>query len=82
MYLIKGSARALLIGTGSGTPGLAEFVEKLAGGLPVEVVVTSADQVKAALDVFQLGVYGLRRPDRQAETNVAAQNPLVDRIVW
>jgi len=43
MYLIAGSTRALLIGTGSGTPGLAGFVKKLAGALPVDVIVTSDD---------------------------------------
>jgi len=41
MYLIVGSSKALLVGTGSGTPGVAAFVKKLAGSLPVEVAVTS-----------------------------------------
>lgn len=43
MYLVVGSAKALLIGTGEGTPGVAAFVRNLAGKLPIEVVVTSDD---------------------------------------
>lgn len=43
LYLIKGSSRALLVGTGAGAPGLARFVDRLAGKLPVEVIVTSDD---------------------------------------
>lgn len=43
MYLISGSTKALLVGTGSGTPGVAGFVRGLAGKLPVEVILTSDD---------------------------------------
>lgn len=43
MYLVQGSQKALLIGTGEGTPGLAAFVRGLAGARPLEVVVTSDD---------------------------------------
>jgi glyoxylase-like metal-dependent hydrolase (beta-lactamase superfamily II) len=43
MFLLVGSSRALLIGTGSGTPGLAAFVAPLAHGRPLDVVVTSDD---------------------------------------
>ncbi len=43
LYLIKGSAKALLVGTGAGAPGLAGFVGKLAGKVPIEVIVTSDD---------------------------------------
>ena len=43
LYLIKGSAKALLVGTGAGAPGLAAFVTKLAGPVPIEVIVTSDD---------------------------------------
>jgi glyoxylase-like metal-dependent hydrolase (beta-lactamase superfamily II) len=43
MYLIVGSQKALLVGSGSGTPGLAAFVKRLAGAVPVEVIVTSSD---------------------------------------
>ncbi len=47
MYLIKGSTKALLVGTGSGTPGIAAYAKRLAGDLPLEVIVTSndADQI-------------------------------------
>src|SRR4051795_9540869 len=44
MYLIKGSTKALLVGTGSGTPGIAAFSRNLAGDLPLEVIVTSNDR--------------------------------------
>jgi glyoxylase-like metal-dependent hydrolase (beta-lactamase superfamily II) len=43
LFLIKGSAKALLVGTGSGAPGLAALVSRLAGTVPVEVIVTSDD---------------------------------------
>jgi glyoxylase-like metal-dependent hydrolase (beta-lactamase superfamily II) len=43
MYLIVGSAKALLVGTGAGAPGISGFVGKLAGNVPVEVIVTSDD---------------------------------------
>jgi glyoxylase-like metal-dependent hydrolase (beta-lactamase superfamily II) len=43
LYLVVGSRRALLVGTGSGTPGVAEFASRLAGSVPVDVVVTSDD---------------------------------------
>jgi glyoxylase-like metal-dependent hydrolase (beta-lactamase superfamily II) len=43
LFLVSGSSKALLIGTGSGTPGVAAFVRGLAGSLPVEVIVTSDD---------------------------------------
>ena len=43
LYLIVGSRRALLVGTGTGTPGVAPFVTRLAGPVPVDVVVTSDD---------------------------------------
>jgi glyoxylase-like metal-dependent hydrolase (beta-lactamase superfamily II) len=44
LYLVKGSAKALLVGTGSGAPGAEAFVSRLAGTTPVEVVVTSDDK--------------------------------------
>jgi glyoxylase-like metal-dependent hydrolase (beta-lactamase superfamily II) len=43
LYLIRGSAKALLVGTGSGSPGLAAFVYRLIGSTPPEVIVTSDD---------------------------------------
>jgi glyoxylase-like metal-dependent hydrolase (beta-lactamase superfamily II) len=43
LYLIRGSAKALLVGTGAGAPGLATFVSKLIGSVPLEVIVTSGD---------------------------------------
>ncbi|MDB6131584.1 MAG: hypothetical protein JWM04_2691 [Verrucomicrobiales bacterium] len=43
LYLIRGSAKALLIGTGSRTNGLPAFVARLTGSTPLEVIVTSDD---------------------------------------
>jgi len=43
LYLIKGSSKALLVGTGGGAAGLARFVEKLTGKVPLEVIVTGDD---------------------------------------
>jgi glyoxylase-like metal-dependent hydrolase (beta-lactamase superfamily II) len=44
LYLVKGSAKALLVGTGSGAPGAEAFVTRLAGTTPVEVIVTGDDK--------------------------------------
>jgi glyoxylase-like metal-dependent hydrolase (beta-lactamase superfamily II) len=43
LYLIKGSSKALLVGTGGGAPGLAAIVGRLAGTVPVEIAVLSDD---------------------------------------
>jgi glyoxylase-like metal-dependent hydrolase (beta-lactamase superfamily II) len=56
MYLIKGSTKALLVGTGSGTPGIAAFAKNLAGTLPLEVIVTSNDRDQiGGLSLFAAG---------------------------
>ena len=41
LYLLAGSRSALLIGTGSGEPGLADPVKRLAAGRPLEAVTLS-----------------------------------------
>ena len=46
-YLLKGSKKTLLIGSGSGAPGLAAFVRTLAGDGPLEVALTDADPDQA-----------------------------------
>jgi glyoxylase-like metal-dependent hydrolase (beta-lactamase superfamily II) len=38
LYLLAGSRAALLIGSGTGAPGIAELVKRLAGSRPLEVV--------------------------------------------
>jgi len=60
MYLLKGSTKALLVGTGSGTPGIQAFAKNLAGNLPLEVVVTSddPDQVGGLSQFAGTTVYG------------------------
>ncbi|MDA0168386.1 MBL fold metallo-hydrolase [Solirubrobacter taibaiensis] len=60
MYLIKGSNKALLVGTGSGTQGIAAFAKKLAGTVPLDVVVTSEDpdQVGGLAQFTGSTVYG------------------------
>ena len=49
LFLMRGNSRALLIGTGAGTPGLADYVRRLlrGTGLPLDVLLTSddADQI-------------------------------------
>jgi glyoxylase-like metal-dependent hydrolase (beta-lactamase superfamily II) len=49
LFLMRGSSRALLIGSGAGTPGLADFVRRLlrGSGLELDLLLTSddADQV-------------------------------------
>lgn len=57
MPLLIGSRAALLIGTGSGAPGLAAKVKALAGGKPLEVALTSGDPA-------QLGGLAQLRPAR------------------
>lgn len=43
LFLLRGSTRALLIGTGTGAPGLAAVVSRLAGGLPLDVALLDGD---------------------------------------
>ncbi len=45
LFLMRGDRRALLIGTGAGTPGLADYVRRLlrGTGLPLDVLLTSDD---------------------------------------
>jgi glyoxylase-like metal-dependent hydrolase (beta-lactamase superfamily II) len=43
VYIIKGSRRTLVVGTGRGTKGLATIAKKIAGKLPIDVVITSDD---------------------------------------
>jgi len=68
MYLIKGSSRALLIGAGRGTPGTAKLARKLAGPVPLDVVVTSddADQLGGLSQFHETDIYaaeGVSLPD-------------------
>lgn len=46
LYLVRGSESALLIGSGGGSPGLAPLVERLAGGLPLDVVLLNEDEAQ------------------------------------
>jgi hypothetical protein len=46
-YLLKGSKKTLLIGSGSGAPGLTAFVRRLVGQGPLEVVLTDGDPDQA-----------------------------------
>ncbi|WP_432536591.1 MBL fold metallo-hydrolase [Kineococcus arenarius] len=43
LFLVSGSERALLVGTGRGTRGLADYVRGLVPGHPLEVLLTSDD---------------------------------------
>jgi glyoxylase-like metal-dependent hydrolase (beta-lactamase superfamily II) len=43
LFVLKGSKRALLIGTGSGAPGLKDLITRLIGDVPFDVVLTSDD---------------------------------------
>jgi glyoxylase-like metal-dependent hydrolase (beta-lactamase superfamily II) len=43
LFLLHGSASALLIGTGGGGPGLARFVHSLVGDLPLDVAILDRD---------------------------------------
>jgi glyoxylase-like metal-dependent hydrolase (beta-lactamase superfamily II) len=47
LFLLRGSTAALLIGTGSGSAGLATFVHKLAGDLPLDVAILDRDNRQA-----------------------------------
>jgi glyoxylase-like metal-dependent hydrolase (beta-lactamase superfamily II) len=43
LFLLKTKDQALLIGTGSGSPGLSDTIKRLAGGLPLDVAILSDD---------------------------------------
>jgi glyoxylase-like metal-dependent hydrolase (beta-lactamase superfamily II) len=47
LYVLKGSKTTLLIGSGSGAPGLKAMVARLVGAGPVDVVLTDADPDQA-----------------------------------
>jgi len=49
LYLVKGSRRALLIDTGMGSGDLRGYVDRLAGGLPMDLVITHAHPDHLAL---------------------------------
>ncbi len=54
LFLVRGARRALLIDTGMGGGDLRGYVESLAGGLPLDVVITHAHPDHLALvDQFQ-----------------------------
>ncbi len=59
LYLLKGSKKALLIGTGSGAPGLKAFLKPLVGGRPLTVVLTdsSPDQTGGLRQLHPAAVY-------------------------
>jgi glyoxylase-like metal-dependent hydrolase (beta-lactamase superfamily II) len=46
LFLVDGSKRALLIGTGSGAPGLRTVVARLSGGLPLDVALLDDDSTQ------------------------------------
>jgi len=43
MYLVRGSERAVLIGSGRGTPGILHFARRWSRGMRLELVLTSDD---------------------------------------
>lgn len=47
LYLVRGSQAALLIGTGTGKPGLATLVAKITEGLPLDIAVMDASEEQA-----------------------------------
>ena len=59
VFLLKGTRAALLIGSGSGAPGLAPLVAKLTGSMPLEIVVldASSDQVAGLGQFAKAKVY-------------------------
>ncbi len=76
LYLIRGSAKALLVGTGAGAPGLATFVSRLIGSVPLEVIVTSDDpgQIGGLMQFAADKIYvpkGAAIPPKMGLTNVA-----------
>jgi len=55
LYLLKGSDRAALIGSDSGSPGLDALIARLAGSLPLDVVLTGKTGHLRDADVLNLG---------------------------
>lgn len=47
LFLLRGSKSCLLIGTGSGNPGLAAFLRPLVGDLPLDVAILDRDPRQA-----------------------------------
>ena len=62
MHLLRGSERALLIGTGRGTQGLERYVSALLDGHPLEVVLTGDDPAQAG-GLAQFSQYPIHVPE-------------------
>jgi glyoxylase-like metal-dependent hydrolase (beta-lactamase superfamily II) len=46
-YVLKGTRKTLLVGAGSGAPGLAAIVRRIGGAGPLEVVLTDSDPLES-----------------------------------
>ncbi len=67
-HVLKGSKKTLLIGSGSGAPGLKAFVQQLVGKGSLEVVLTDGDPDQAvALHSCRLHVFTRRRAPSRDE---------------
>ena len=79
LYLIRGSTKALLVGTGMnalGAPELATFVSRLIGSVPLEVIITSDDpgQIGGLMQFAADKIYvpkGAAIPSQLGLTNVS-----------
>ena len=67
MYLLVGTERALLIDTGVGIGRVGEFVERLCGGLPVDVLLTHSHRDHAG-GAFQFSRICMSALDRRMES--------------
>lgn len=57
LFLLQGTDRALLIGTGAGEPGLAEIVKRLVGDLPLDIVVLDGAQTGGLSQLSPQNIY-------------------------
>ena len=81
LFLIAGSRRALLVGTGAGVPGLQKIVQRLAGSLPLDVALLDADpaQTGGLAQLQPATLYtGAGVPVQDARARVLANGESID----
>jgi glyoxylase-like metal-dependent hydrolase (beta-lactamase superfamily II) len=75
LFLLKGSKEALLIGTGSGAPGLAAVVARLAGHTPLAVAISDddPDQLGGLAQLHPRIVYGAAQVAHAVEASAFSE---------
>lgn len=79
-HVLKGSKKTLLIGTGSGAPGLAAFVRRLIGKGPLEVALTDGepDQTGGLAQLSPARIFAPAGALKNRSTTVLKEDDVID----